>query len=122
MKQNRLNNDEILRRMMDIAEENGFSLVVNGTEGKEVHLILYPFRETIVSQEEIARHLFEIMAESGVTNTEKSFREFKEDVEPDDFEDHIFTGASTDKSKNETRISVFHNKNIMLKYIGIRLC
>lgn len=122
MKKNRLNNDEIIRRMIGKAEENGFSLVVNGTEGKEVHLILYPFKETMVSQEEIARQLFEIMAESGVTNTEKSFREFKEDVEPDDVEDHIFTGASIDYSKNETRISVFHNKNIMLKYIGIRLC
>lgn len=116
------NSNEILHLLVEKATENGYSLIVNGTDSEELQLVLYPFRETVVSQEQIARQLYEIIADSGVTANKQSFQRFKEEIEPDDIEHHAFVGESEDNSNNETRISVFHNKNLLLKYIKIRLC
>lgn len=122
MAKTKINSDEVIQQMMEKANDNGFSLIVNGNDSNELQLVLYPFRETIVSQEQIARQIFEILSDSGVTANKKTFQRFKEDMEPDDIEHHVFIGDSEDNSKNETRISVFHNKNLLLKYIKIRLC
>ena len=122
MAKTKLNSDEVIHQMMEKANENGFSIIINGTESDELHLVLYPFRETVVSQEQIARQMFEILSNSGVTDNKQTFQRFKEEVEPDDVEHHLFISDSEDNSKNQTRISVFHNNNILLKYIKIRLC
>ena len=117
MAKSKMNSDEILHLMIEKAGENGYSLIVNGTKNEELHIALYPFRSTIVSQEEMARQLYAVMQENKVTETQESLDKFRRGIEPDDLDEFIFT----DDSGKNVHVSVFHNKNILLKHIIMKI-
>lgn len=121
MAQPKFNSNDVLQMLIDIANENGYSLIINGTKDDALQIAVYPFRGTIVSNEEIARLLYDVIEKNGVTEDSQTFTKFMQDVQPDDLNEWVFSNSELDGSKNETRISVFHNKNVLLKHIIMKL-
>ena len=96
-------------------------LIINGTKDNALQIAVYPFQNTFVSQEEMAYQLHGIMEENEVTDNPQSFAKFMHDVEPDNLESWVFGTTELDNSKMETHISVFHNKNVLLKHIIMKI-
>lgn len=121
MAQHKLNSDDILHLMIEKANENGYSLIINGTKDDTLQIAVYPFQGTLVSQEDIAQQLYDIMEQNSVTENHQSYSKFMHDVEPDNLEEWVFSATGPDDTKMETRISVFHNKNVLLKHIRMKI-
>lgn len=116
-----MNSEEILHLLIEKANENGYSLIINGTMDNALQIVVYPFQKTFISQEEMAHQLYDIMEENGVTDTPQTFTQFIHDVEPDNLEEWVFSSSELENVKMETRISVFHNKNVLLKHIMMKI-
>ena len=121
MAKSKLNSEEILHLLIEKANENGYSLIINGTKDNALQIAVYPFQNTFVSQEEMAHQLYDIMETNGVTDNPQAFTKFMHDVEPDNLEEWVFSSSELDNTKMDTRISVFHNKNVLLKHIIMKI-
>ncbi len=112
----KMNSEEILHRLMEKANENGYSIVINGTKDDSLNIVAYPFRGTLCSQEELAHALSDVLEESGVMERPENLRKFKADIEPDNLDEFVYSDDT-----EQVNISVFHNKNILLKHIIMKL-
>jgi len=110
------NFENVVIKLVNTAAENGYSLIINGTTNNDIHIVAYPFRNTVLSQEKLARMLYGIMEEMGVTEKDV-IEQFKKETEPDSTKDFVFSGPTDE----DIHISVFHNKNILLKQIYIKI-
>ena len=113
----KFNSDQAVSRLIEIANENGYSLIFNGSEDNDIRIVAYPFRGTLCSQEELARQLYETMEEMGVTK-EGVLNQFRNDVAPDDLDEFVFDNPTRE---GNIHVSVFHNKYILLKQIVLKL-
>lgn len=110
------NSDKAVRHLVEVAAENGYSLLFNSANDGHLHMVAYPFKGTMCSQEELARTLYDEMDEMGITETE-IFDHFRKDVEPDDLKEFVFSG----ETHSDIHINIFHNKNILLKQIVLKI-
>lgn len=111
------NTEKILQQLMEVANDNGYSIIINGTKDNNLHIVAYPFKGTFCPEEDIARMLNNVLEKNNVMEDEEALDRFKKDAEPDSRKDFIFSGPSDP----ETHISVFHNKNILLKQIYLKV-
>ena len=73
MAQPKFNSNDVLQMLIDKANENGYTLIINGTKDDALQIAVYPFRGTIVSNEEIARLLYDVIEKNGVTEDTQTF-------------------------------------------------
>ncbi len=112
-----IKSEAILHRLMEKANEKGYSIIINGTQDESLHIVAYPFHGTLCSQEELARMLSEVAEQSGILRKPENLKKFKTDVEPDDLDEFVYS----ERTKPGINISVFHNRNILLKEIVMKL-
>lgn len=108
---------EILQQLMTVASNNGYSIIINGTKDNGLLIAAYPFRDTKCSEEDVARRLYNVMECNNLIDDDELFALFKKETEPDSIKDFVFSGPSD----QDIHISVFHNKNILLKQIYMKI-
>lgn len=110
------NFENVVTKLVSCAEENGYSLIINGSTNDDLHIVAYPFKGTVLSQEKLAHLLYGTMEDMGVLEQDV-IDQFKKETEPDSTKDFVFSGPSD----QDIHISVFHNKNIILKQIYMKI-
>lgn len=109
--------ENILQRLMAAACNNGYSIIINGAKDDELQVAVYPFRRTQCPEEDVARQLFDVIEKNGLLEHGEDFEAFKKEAQPDSIRDFVFSGPND----QDIHISVFHNKNILLKQIYMKI-
>ena len=78
MAQPKFNSNDVLQMLIDKANENGYSIIINGTKDDALQIAVYPFRGTIVSNEEIARLLYDVIEKNALYEFAKLLNEHPE--------------------------------------------
>lgn len=111
----KINTDNIVSVLVETANEKGYTIMFNGGTEDKLYIVAYPYQNTLCTQEELARLLYDKLDEFGVTE-EELMEQFQKDVTPDDLEEFAFVGKG-----KEINISVFHNKYILIKQIVMKI-
>ena len=111
-------NMTVMQSLMKIAAENGYILMVNGTKDNSLNIVAFPFRETICSQEELARSLSKAMDDFHITTSQEAFDSFKSDIEPDDIAGYDIAYDDIDRNLS---VHVFTNSNNLIKQINLKM-